>query len=263
MNLKAKGLMLSIVYTLLLNLSPAFSQKKAETIMSRWADKPVLADGLLNDWPDTLSLYNNDAGLYYSLSNDSQNIYLALRSASRESLTRILIRGISFSANIEKKKEAPTVTFPVPDRTPGRSRDTKAQPDMQEALQQLLEKVKDIRVQGFKEIIDGSISLENTYGIRAAAAFDHNNNLVQEIIIPLKLLNLSADTTGPVTYRIRVNGIQEPPGRMAPGQADPRQRMGGMYGRGMYGGNFPQRLPQNKLLSTKEFYIKSSLATQQ
>lgn len=263
MNLNLKGLILTVICSFLLEMLPAFSQKKAEVIISKWADKPIIADGLLDDWPDTLSLYNKDAGIYYSLSNDSQNIYLAMRSISKESVTRILVGGISFSANIEsRKKEVPTVTFPIADRTQGRNRNTKGQPGVQDGLQQLLSHVKDIKVEGFKEIIDGGISLENTYGIRAAATFDQDHNLVQEIIIPIRLLNLNTDVTDPITYRIKINGIPEPPSRMS-AQNDPRQRMGGMYGGGMYSGNFPQRLPQNKLLSSKEFYIKSSLATRQ
>ena len=243
------------------NLPIASAQKKAELINTKWAKTAVQADGSLNDWQDSLSLFNDATKLYYSLANDNNNIYLALRSSSREDLTKILAGGISFSANIEsKKKDPPTVIFPVLDRTPGKNRNIKEQPEEQEMQKQVLARIKDIKVTGFKEIIDGGISLQNMYGIRASAAFDKNNNLVQEIIIPLSLLNLSIAKNELVTYNIKVNGLQGFSGRMGQQrQGNPRQSMGG----GMYGNQFPSRnSPMSKLLTPTEFYIKSRLASE-
>ena len=254
---KLKNVVLTIAYVALLNLAPAFSQKKADMITTKWADKPVLADGQLNDWRDSLTLYNEATRLYYSLANDEKNIYLALRSNSKEDLTKILTGGISFAANINSKKKDPaTVIFPVLDRTPGKSRNVKEQPEREEMQKKVLSRIKDIKVSGFKEIIDGGISLQNTYGIRASAAFDKNNNLVQEIIIPLSLLNLSPSSTELVTYNIKINGLQTPSLGMSQRQGNQRQPIGGING-----GQFPQRNTQyNKLLATTEFYIKSRLA---
>lgn len=220
----------------------------------------MIADGSLSDWPDSLTLFNEATNLYYSLANDDKNVYLALRSASKQDLTKILAGGISFSANIEgKKKDPATVIFPVLDRTPGKSRNTKDQPDVEEMQKQILSRIRDIKVAGFKEIIDGGISLQNTYGIRAAASFDKNNNLIQEIIIPLSLLNLSTANASEVTYSIKVNGLQGPAAGMNQRQTAQRQPMGGMYG-----GQFPPRnTAMNKLLTSTEFYIKSRLATKQ
>jgi len=245
----------------LVNLSPAFSQKKAEMINTKWANNPVVADGLLSDWPDSLTLFNEATNLYYSLANDDKNVYLALRSASRQDLTKILAGGISFSANIEgKKKDPPTVIFPVLDRTPGKNRNSKEQPDEDERQKQILSRIKDIKVTGFKEIIDGGISLQNTYGIRAAASFDSNNNLIQEITIPLSLLNLSTANAEEVTYSIKVNGLPGSAAAINQRQTSQRQQPMG----GMYGSQFPPRnSSMSKLLTGTEFYIKSRLATKQ
>lgn len=255
--IKLKSVVLTIAYVALMNLAPAFSQKKADMITTKWAEKPVLADGQLNDWRDSLTLYNEATNLFYNLANDEKNIYLAIRSSSKEDLTKILAGGISFSANIESKKKDPaTVIFPVLDRTPGKSRNVKEQPEIEEMQKKVLSRIKDIKVSGFKEIIDGGISLQNTYGIRASAAFDKNNNLVQEIIIPLSLLNLSSSSTELVTYNIKINGLQTPSGGMPQRQDNQRQPIGGIYG-----GQYPQRNTQyNKLLAKTEFYIKSRLA---
>ncbi len=256
--IKTKNIVLVVACIALFHLTPAYSQKKAELINTKWADKPIVADGVLDDWQDSLPLYNEATKLNYSLANDDKNIYLALKSNSREDLTKILAGGISFSANVEsKRKDPPTVIFPVLDRTPGKPRNIKEQPEKEEMQKQVLSRIKDIKVAGFKEIIDGGISLQNTYGIRAAAGFDKNGSLIQEIIIPLSLLNLSTSTMGEVTYNIKINGMQGPSAAMAQRQNNPRQQMGGMYG-----GQFPQRnSPMNKLMSSTDFYIKSKLAT--
>ncbi|MEJ7693376.1 hypothetical protein [Daejeonella sp.] len=257
--IRTKSIIL-VIGVALFNLSGAFSQKKAEMINTRWANSPIVADGSLSDWPDSLSLFNEATNLYYSLANDDKNVYLAIRSASKQDLTKILAGGISFSANIEgKKKDPATVIFPIIDRTPGKSRNTKEQPEPEEMQKQILSRIKDIKVTGFKEIIDGGISLQNTYGIRAAASFDKNNNLIQEIIIPLSLLNLSTANAGEVTYSIKVNGLKVPSVGMDQRQTAQRQPMGGMNG-----GQFPPRnSAMNKLLTSTEFYIKSRLATKQ
>ncbi|MHB1176763.1 MAG: hypothetical protein ACYCZO_00350 [Daejeonella sp.] len=260
MMIKLKSIVLVIALALLANLSPAFSQKNADLITTKWAKKPVVADGLLNDWPDSLTLYNKETKLHYNLANDETNIYLALKSTSKEDLTKIFAGGISFSANLENKKKDPaTVIFPVLDRTPGKNRNVREQPTMDEMQKRVLSRIKDIKVTGFKKIIDGGISLQNSYGIRAAVAFDKNNNLVQEIIIPLSLLNLSLSENDLVTYHIKINGVQTPSGSMPQRQINQRQSMGGMYE-----GQYPQRNTQfNKLLAATDFYIKSRLAAKE
>ena len=257
--IRIKSITLVIALVSLINLA-SFSQKKADLIATRWAFNPVAADGVLNDWPDSLTMFNKETNLYYGLANDDKNVYLAIRSASKQDLTKILAGGISFSANIEgKKKDAPTVIFPVLDRTPGKSRNTREELEVEERQKQILSRIKDIKVAGFKEIIDGGISLQNTYGIRAGASFDKNDNLVQEIIIPLSLLNLSTLNDGEVTYSIRVNGMQGPSFTPNQRQIGQRQPMGGMNG-----SQFPTRnSPMSKLLTSTEFYIKSRLATKQ
>ena len=125
--------------------------------------------------------------------------------------------------------------------------------------EQILSRIRDIKVSGFKEIIDGGISLQNTYGIRAAAAFDKSHNLITEIAIPLALLDLDINRNEPVTYLIRINGLQGQAGRAQTGSNAMRQPRGTMYGN-----QFPPRNnPMHRLLSATEFYIKSSLTKKQ
>ena len=257
MMIKTKIYVLLFLSVLLVNALPAWSQKKAELISTKWAGNAVYIDGSLNDWNDSLTLYNEATKLYYSLANDENNLYLAIRNTSKESLAKILAAGISFSANIESnRKNPPKVTFPVLDRTAGRNRTINSQEtDIKEMQKQTLSRIKQIRVGGFREIIDGGISLYNTYGIKAAVAFDSNNNLVQEIAIPLSLLNLTAGSSDLITYNIKINGLKSPAEGTGQRQGNQSYGMGGMYGR-----QYPRATPINKALSSTEFYIKSKLA---
>ena len=253
---------------LMLSSLSALSQKKAELISSKWADKPIQVDGLLDDWSDSLSLYNETTRLHFDLSNDNENIYLALKNSSKEGLTKILARGISFSANIQSsKKQAPTVTFPVLDRTPGKKRVEAEEPEPEEIQKRILDRIKEIKVEGFKEIIDGGISLYNTYGIKAVAAFDSNGNLVQEIAIPIRLLGVDPNSSEPIVYGIKINGFQGPAAtqRRDMNEMDNMYggRYNGRYGRnynGMYGGMPGRSYPSGKVQTSTEFFIKSILA---
>lgn len=250
----------------LLAVQTTWAQKKAEAIPAKWADQAPVIDGQLNDWKDSLDQYNNSAKLYYSLSNDNENIYLAIKNNSRENLTAILATGISFSANIESnKKNPPKITFPIIDRTPGKKRNTTEQPEPEEIQKEILSRIKEVRVSGFKEIIDGGISLYNTYGIKAATGFDSKNNLVQEIAIPLSLLGLQSGNTEPVSYSIRINGFQGPAIRQERDMYNDMYRgrygrnYGGMY-RGMYGGMPGGSYTTRPQSTAVEFFIRSPLA---
>jgi hypothetical protein len=248
-----------------------WSQKKAELIKTKWAENQMLIDGMLSDWTDSLDLYSSETKLYYSISNDNENIYIAIKNTSAENLSKILARGISFTANYERsKKSSPTITFPILDRTPGKKQVEVEEPEPKEIQRRIISKIKEIKVEGFKEIVDGGISLYNTYGIKAAMSFNDNNYMIQEIAIPLRLIGVEPESTDLITYRIRINGFQ--------GSAVVQQRdmnyyddmyggaYGGRYGRygrnynGMYGA-MPRRNFSNTSISTStEFFIKSELA---
>ncbi len=275
MMIKINSFFILCISTFLAIPVQGWSQKKAELINTRWAEKPVQVDGFITDWKDSLDLYNEETKLYYSLSNDNENIYLAIKNNSQEGLTKILARGISFSANFENnKKNPPTVTFPILDRTPGKKVIETEQPEPKEIQRRIISKIKEINVLGFKELVDGGISLYNTYGIKAATAFDEKNNMIQEVAIPLSLLGIEPGSTELITYRIRINGFQGPAATQQRDMNDYEDMYGGSYGgrydgrygrnyNGMYGGMPRRNYSYSKTITTPEFFIKSTLAVKQ
>jgi hypothetical protein len=275
MMIKINSFFILCISTFLAMPVQGWSQKKAEIITTRWAEKPVQVDGFITDWKDSLNLYNEETKLFYSLSNDHENIYISIKNNSQVGLTKIIARGISFSANYESnKKTPPTVTFPILDRTPGKKVIETEQPEPKEIQKRIISKIKEINVEGFKELVDGGISLYNTYGIKAATAFDEKNNMIQEFAIPLRLLGIEAGSTELITYRIRINGFQGPAAIQQRDMNDYEDMYGGSYGgryngrygrnyNGMYGGMPRRNVFYSKTITIPEFFIKSTLAVKQ
>src|SRR5690606_17565380 len=111
------------------------AQRKAMLIETSWAKTGIEIDGRLDDWKDSLDHFNPASGIFFSLANDQDHVYFALKTAEPGLLTKIIMSGISFSANTElDKKNPPKVLFPILDRTPGKpgsSRTMSTQEEMQ------------------------------------------------------------------------------------------------------------------------------------
>jgi hypothetical protein len=177
-------------------------------------------DGKLNEWGTALQAYNKSTKLGYTLANDDQAIYLAIKSTDAANINKILAGGISFTINTagkKKDKDAFVITYPVitqsGGRGMGRGRRGSGQdaPDSVEILaqhKQALAACKVISAIGFKDITDTLISIYNEYSIKAAANFDDKGNFIYELAIPFKMLLLSAGNPTEIAYQIKVNGMQ-------------------------------------------------------
>jgi len=198
----------------LLSHLTTIAQSKADQIInSKRVNNLIKIDGKLNDWADSLHNYNENTRFSYDLKNDTGMIYLAIKSQDKQNLNRIVARGISFSFNKEgKKKQEETLIYPIfdksrTDKKPVRSIDG---PEQKTRLQdELLIKITKLYVSGFTNIKDGAVSLNNTYGISAAAGFDQDNHLIIEIAIPFNQL-LITDPLSPLACFIEINGIKQP-----------------------------------------------------
>lgn len=182
----------------------------------------VKIDGKLTEWGDDFKAYNKATLLYYNMANDDNNLYLAIKSTNQGNNTKILSGGITFAINTAGKKKdenAYIITFPQVNRSLMRNQyrsrsssggspqplDSAAIADMRK---QAIATVKEIRVSGFKDIQDSVISIYNEYGIKAAVNYDNNGNLIYELALPLKLLNISAASPKEFAYNVKVNALK-------------------------------------------------------
>ncbi|MGB4774659.1 MAG: hypothetical protein WBP45_05780 [Daejeonella sp.] len=260
-------LLLSVL-AISISCSQAFSQKKNDLILSTWVKDSIEVNGKINEWNDSLVLYNPATKLNYIIANDDQNIYLAIKSTDKPDLRRILAGGISFNINTEgKKKPGYKVTFPIIDR---KSRQDQKPKNTDEELSPaeikaerdlMLSRLNEIGVAGFKELIDGSISVKNTYGIKATVSFDDHDDFIYELAVPLYLLTIKTTDDLVLSCNIKINGIILP--KIAPEQR--QGNMAGMQGRQSGGGLFNRNpamdgFEKDKLFTSTEFWLKYKLA---
>src|ERR1700761_5505119 len=80
-------------------------------------------DGKLTEWGPELQAYNKSTKLWYTLANDDQDIYLAIKSTDAANINKILAGGITLTINTagkKKDKDAFIITYPVVNRGGGR-----------------------------------------------------------------------------------------------------------------------------------------------
>ena len=244
----------------LLSFRPAAAQtiKGDEQIRSHWSAGSIKADGHLHDWKDSLSYHNEDTRFSFDISNDDETLFIAVKSEDNQNLNRIFSRGISFSFNTEgKKKAGATIVFPILERgaQTGRSGKTPSAAESKELRKKMLADIRRINVYGFPEIRDGAISIQNTYGIAAAATFNEQEDLIIELEVPLRLLGITTDSQ-PIACLFEINGVKAPRAAYDPNR-DPRNTRYGYPSRG-YG---YERLPRyNKNNEPTGFWVRTTLA---
>ena len=181
-------------------------------------------DGNLVEWTNSFAAENKRTNVYYSLTHDSQHLYLALKSANDAAVAKIMLGGISLTINTMGKKKDDggfTITYPLIPRNlarmGGQSRQrgnsatsnlSQAQKDSATLVQRRtqLAGVKEIKVLGFTALPDSLISIYNEHGIKAVAKIADDGTYGYELAIPLAMLGISATTVKEIAYRIRLNG---------------------------------------------------------
>lgn len=203
---------------------------KAQSVQETgvWAPANVKIDGKLSEYGNALEANNKTDNVSYTVSNDSKNLYFAIKANDQSTGTKIMAGGIDFIINTDgkkKDKDAFIITFPLINRAnmrgamgrgqrgqggfgggqPGGPPDTAAINAMRRAA---VENVKEMKLKGFKDIPDSVVSIYNEYSLKAAIAYDANGNLVCEVAVPFSQLGISVEKTKEIAYNLKINGIQ-------------------------------------------------------
>ena len=159
--------------------------------------------------------------MFYTLSNDDENLYLVVQTKFKDIIDKIIRGGIVLNVNstVDKKNGGQvSITYPYLDAS-GTSNITgmlavknypKANPDEKPVSVDDLNKVfatrsKVIAASGINDIQSGEISVYNETGIQVASHFDDDLGYTYELAIPLKYLSLPDNGTRPFSYQIKVN----------------------------------------------------------
>jgi hypothetical protein len=202
----------------------AFAQKLPNTQqVSLRAPANLKIDGKATEWGNQFKAYNNATDVYYTLSNDDENLYLCLVAKQYSSLSKIARTGVRFTVNhsTSKKDTSPVViTYPALARADRSAlaglfetrnfEGVKVPIDHSaEALNKLLRtKSKLIKVEGVKDIDADNLSIYNDKGITSASEFGGPSLYTYELAIPLKYLNLNKDQPA-FSYQIKLNYVDE------------------------------------------------------
>jgi len=193
---------------------------------SIWAPANIKIDGNANEWDNKFQAYNHATDIYYTISNDKENLYLTVMVDRGLITDKILREGLSFSINgTEVRKDASkiTITYPVlqgADRNAvtglffvkmKKESDAKNADYSLESLNKLFEsKANSISVKGINSIGNEDISVYNEQGIKAVARFQKPSNYVYELAVPLKYLKLTDGAEKTLNYLIKLNVTQGP-----------------------------------------------------
>lgn len=216
----------------LIGVSSSLKAQKNERISSVW-NNDVKIDGELSEWNDSLTYYFDDQDLHYSISNDDQYLYVAIRVKNKDKQSQAVFNGFALTINRDgKKKDGPSFSYPIPDRSALRAlsnQEFNAPTDLRKVA---LSTIRAFHVRNFPNILDGAISLENNYGIRAAVLIDTMDRLCYESAIQLDQLNLDTNQGG-FAINIKINGLIKT--QYTTGGAR-RNHRGSPYGYGNYYG---------------------------
>ncbi len=196
------------IYVLGLHLAfVGVSNAQNNTLMLKSPSGSVTIDGDRKEWGDSLNYYNPENKLNYTIANDKQNIYLVIKTKDIEQQANILNSGVTFGIDTKgRKRSSFTLTFPVA----GQSMRRPGKPTLEEnILKAKYLALRKIKVDGFKDIDEEELAVNNSYGIKAAINIDNEGTLVYEQAIPLELFRAGDLLKSEWTFNIKIQPITE------------------------------------------------------
>jgi hypothetical protein len=180
----------------------------------------IKIDGKATEWDNKFQAYNNATDIYYTISNDDENLYLIVQAKYHAVIDNMIRGGITLTINHSSKKDDAghiAITYPVlrdaamadvsnmfAHKAIERKEAKQAPINVDDLNRLLRDRSKIIYVEGIKAITDTAISVYNDDNIKAAAMFDNHVNYTYELSVPLKYLGLPGDGSG-FSYQIKVN----------------------------------------------------------
>ncbi|NRF40768.1 hypothetical protein [Pedobacter foliorum] len=182
-------------------------------------------DGKPTEWKDAFQAYNPKTELYYTISNDQDNLYLIVQARTIDVIQKVIYGGISFTVSTSGiKTDTSNVEITFPAYTKGYSKWMVNLEDLKEVSKSIGEnkvlvdsfvnlrnsqidsKLKLIGISGIKLTNDSLLSVFNDTGVKVKSKFSSNIVYTYELAFPLKLLDNKGINLSEISYNIRVNG---------------------------------------------------------
>ncbi|MGY3213363.1 hypothetical protein [Mucilaginibacter sp. HD30] len=172
----------------------------------------VKIDGKTTEWGDKLQAYNKATRIEYTLADNAEQFYLAVRSKDVASTAKILAGGITLNFYIPGIKQANAASITVPVTNSGyaltASGAVKANFSVLTDSLKIMAAIKQfkfIKALNFNGLQDTLISIYNEQSIQTKMTYG-NGAFVCEILIPKKFIGL-VGLSKPFAYQIKLNGV--------------------------------------------------------
>lgn len=185
---------------------PQISYAQEITLALKSPPTAVTIDGKNKEWGDKLAYHDTENNLYYTISNDKENLYLVIKTNDPKQQNSIILTGVTFSIDTKgRKKKSYSVTFPQK-LTPLTNIPLNTS-EQKQAFASKTNGTRKITVSGFKKDVDETEFYPgNGYRIETALNFDENGYLIYEEAIPLYLFHAEgADSEW--SYSIKLNEV--------------------------------------------------------
>ena len=185
----------------------AKAQKKPKELAKNAFLAGIELDGLAKEWDQNQFVTDKVSGISYAFANNDSTLFVILKTANKESIAKIIHWGLSLGFNARgQKKVQESISFPAgktPDKRYNPILGRTKRPSFKEEISQL----NNIELHGFTTLLDGPISLNNDFGIRAVAQLSEAEELVCEYALPLKLLQINPSKNDIFACQIKLNGL--------------------------------------------------------
>ncbi len=177
-----------ILSTLMLFLCTGlFAQKKTEYQLT--PAFPVTVDGDLSEWRNKLSPVDADSSWSFAVSQDADFFYIAIQVKDKMLQQDAARHGFIVNINTEgKKKEGAQLFYPIPDSESIRALSRDDNLANMNIREELIKRSRGYGLKGFAHIVDGLLSFENTYDVKAFAKLNEQDQLLYEAMIPIKAI---------------------------------------------------------------------------
>jgi hypothetical protein len=209
----------AIAFCFIINANAQKLPNKQETSLR--APTKLKIDGLATEWGDRLQAYNRSTQIFYAISNDDKNLYLIVQAKYEEIIRKIIRGGITLVINHTTNKKDPkpvTITYPIFNPAPmsgvanaivghfNTQPDTSYKPvPIKEINNRLDAGAKTLIITGVNALDSDTLSVYNTYGIKAAGQFDNKMLYNYELAIPLKYLEIPDNGSTSFIYQLKIN----------------------------------------------------------
>jgi beta-lactamase regulating signal transducer with metallopeptidase domain len=203
-----------------LEIDPLNKELNSGPAMSLRAPADINIDGKPSEWNNQFQVFNENTEIFYTISNDNDNLYLKVKATNIDIINKIICGGVTLTINDSgamNDQEGKAITFPTLDKDFFSGNEPPIYLDRPWNMQadsfivalnrQLTSRLKNMRVTGVAAIPNHLLPIDNSRGIKAKALVDNEMNFTYELAMPLKYLGLSVNQKRSFFYNIRLTGM--------------------------------------------------------